>query len=222
MPFASQLSDLAIHPRLPQAAVIGKGVGEVWTLDLASGTWRRIAALHGPPTRLTYGGRAHRLFVVQERELVSIDVDTGAMRRTELPTPIDAITYSVHGNLIVVTSVEAKSIVCFTPDLDLHRRDELPAMPSDGPHFLSADPRNGTVFVTNPRSSEITTIDLTPAGAVVRGTKRLDAESISFVTQVNQQGTFYATEKGKISAFDLTDAAFLPTVFARAACRVLA
>jgi|SRR5215831_9036652 len=211
LPFAGQLSGLAIHPRLPQAAVIAKG--GVWTLNLASGTWRRIAALPAP-TRLTYGGRAHRLFVVQERGLVSIDVETGALRRTELPTPIDAITYSEHGNLIVATSVEAQSIVSFTPNLDLHRRDELPDMPFRGPHFLSADPRDGTIFATNPRSSEVTTIDLTPAGAVVRTTTRLDGEPISFVTQVNRRGVFYATGNGKISAFDLAGHRVTAAVFA--------
>lgn len=201
LPFSGEVVDLAMHPALPRVAVVGKGSGEVWMLDLTNGAWSRIAGLRGPQL-LSFGGRAHRLFVVQERELISIDVETGAMHGAELPVPIDALTYNAHTNHIVLASVRAKTMLSLAPNLALRSEQKLPEASGGGRLFLTADPRDGTIIMTRAGSSEITTLHLEPSGVGTQAAGRLATTDITSAAQGNRRGTLYVTEQGRIGAFD--------------------
>jgi hypothetical protein len=202
VPFPGEIEDIAIHPGLPSAAIIGQQDNNVWMLDLPTGAWRRIATLRAP-RRLTFAGRAHHLFALDQDDIVTINPEDESIRRVETRLRADAISYDPTANSIVVASVSSSKLLVLSTNLQARREYELTGTPLRGPVFLTIGPRDGAVILTEASANELRILRPQPSGIVSETTRRLAANRITAAAQVSRSGTLHTIEDGRIVAFDM-------------------
>jgi hypothetical protein len=202
LPFHGEIGDMAFHPGLPKAAIIGQRDRSVWMLDLSAGTWTRIVSLRAPRL-LTFGGRAHHLFVLEDEEIVAINPENGSLRRVETKLRTDAISYDPKTNSIVAASMSSRKLLFFTPDLQSRREYELPGPPLRGPIFLTVGTRDGAVILTESQTNELRILRLQPSGLFTETKGRLAANRITAAAPVSRGGMLYTIEDGRIGVFNI-------------------
>jgi hypothetical protein len=143
------------------------------------------------------------LFVAQGQELISIDHESRIVQSAQLPIPIEAITYDAHADLIVVASASESRIMRLTPNLEARTEYTLGASGVVGRLSLTADPRDGTILMSQPGAPVISTIQLQPSGPVIQKIGLLNAGTVAAAAEVSPRGKLYVTEDKKIAAFDL-------------------
>jgi hypothetical protein len=201
LPFDGEVADLALHPAAPRAAVIARGSGEVWTVDIPRATWRKTATLTAPRL-LTYGGRDRRLFVVQGKEVLAFDRAGKALGKLDAGAAIEAISYDQKNDRLIAAVASAKRLLAVAPELRLIGETEAPEVPGSGRLALSVNGRDATIVLSREGSPEAATLRWEAAGARTAGGFRLQTEGRTAAAHVNRKGRLFAAEDGKIATFD--------------------
>ncbi len=200
LPFDGELLDIAVHPFLPTASFIGRGCDDVWALDFRTGSWTKTVSVPSPE-RLTFGGRERRLFVVHGTEISGFDKSGQPLGKISVGERIDAISYDAKNDRLIVAPSSATRVVAVSPDLKLVGETHAPAVAGTGRLALSVNGRDGTIVLSRAGSTKAATLRWHPTGAIAAGQFHLLAEAPHAV-HVDRRGKLYASENGKIAAFD--------------------
>ncbi|HYG81760.1 MAG TPA: hypothetical protein VD861_15290 [Pyrinomonadaceae bacterium] len=201
LPFNGEIVDLALDPPMSRASVIARGSGEVWTLDVAEGSWSKTGGVSGAQL-ITYGGRRESLFVVQGREIKSFDEEGRPLGRFDAGVSVDAVSYDQKNDRLVVASSAAKRLLAVAPGLQVLGQAEAPDVPGSGRLSLSVNGRDATILLTRQGSPEAATVRWHATGALATGRFRLLAQGPTSAAHINRKGRIYVSEAGKVAAFD--------------------
>lgn len=208
LPFDGEVADIALHAAEPLAAVVSAS-GGVWLLDLVDGRWQPLASVQGAQ-RVCWRGRGVQLFVAQKlgghHGVASFDGEGGALGSMAMPGRVDAMSYDVrHDRLIVAcggATVASRRLRALTPALKAAGELALPPLPGSGRLSLSVNSRDATLVLGREGSPEVVTLRWLPGGAVVSGRLTLSAKDASSALQVSGVGRLHLSEGGKVASFD--------------------
>jgi hypothetical protein len=201
LPVNRDLLDLAIHPSLPQATVIARDSGEIWTLDLAEGTWSKLATVDAPQL-LTYGGRDHRLFVAQGREILAFDKAGKPLGKLDAGAAVDAMSYDQKHDRLIVAAATPKRLLSVASGLKVLGDIEAPNVPGTERLALSVNGHDGTIVLARGNSPEAATLRWHESGAFAVGHFQLLAQGPTAAAHINRNGQLFVSEAGKIATFD--------------------
>jgi hypothetical protein len=202
LPFRGDLGDLALNLSTPQVAVVAKGSGDVWTLDLAEGTWTKVPGVSSARV-MAYGGRNQRLFVVRGSEIVSLDEAGSQLGVLDLGVAIDGISYDSQNDRLVVASSASKRLFAVAPKLQILGQVESPTVPGTGRLSLSVNGRDSTIVLTREGSAEAATVRWHSTGALVTSRFHLLAQGVTSAAHVNRKGRLFVNEAGNLATFDM-------------------
>ncbi|MCM3874770.1 MAG: hypothetical protein ND895_29090 [Pyrinomonadaceae bacterium] len=201
LPFNGPLVDMAIHPSVPGASMIARGSNEIWTLDLARSSWSKTATVSSPQF-LTYGGRDRRLFVVQNKEILSFDGTGKALGKLNTGVAIDAISYDQKNDRLIVAAPSTKQLLAVSPALKVLGNTEAPNTPGTGRLAMSVNGRDATIILSREGSPEVTTLRWHSTGARATGHFRVMTDGHTAAAHVDRKGRVVTSENGKIATFD--------------------
>lgn len=201
LPFKADVADLVLHPSSPKASVIAAGSGEVWTLDLSEGTWTKVPNV-SKARLITYGGRDERLFVGQDREIVSFDEAGNRLGKIDIGATVDAVSYDQKNNRLFVASASAKRLFSVTPNLQATGNVEAPELRGDGRLSLSVNGRDSTVIITREGTPDAAKVRWHSTGALSSGRFRLLTDGPTASGHTDRKGRLFVSEAGKIATFD--------------------
>jgi hypothetical protein len=198
-PFSGGISELVLDPSGCGLSVIAQNDGQVWTLDLAEGTWVQLANVLGA-SALAYGSRRERLYVVQDRQVSAFD-DTGTLTgKLDMGASVDALSYDQKGDRMIAL-VGGKRLTSFDSALKLQGQIDAPAVLGSGRLNLSVNSRDQTISIARHGNAEVATLRWRDTN-VVNGRFKLLADAAVSGAHVNRQGDIYVSEGGKIATFD--------------------
>lgn len=211
LPFDGGVSDLVLDPSLAVVSVIAEASGEVWTLDLAEGSWTRVGDLRGAQ-RLVYGGRRQRLFVVRGSEVVAFDGEGQSVGRLDAGLRLDALTYDATGDRLV--GLGGDKLVLVDPQgLKVSGHTEAPVLPGSGRLSISIDPQDRSVVLSRSGSPEFTVVRGLSGGRMSRRRLHLRDAGPSSGAQVNAKGRMVVSDGGRVATFGADGARVQGSVF---------
>ena len=201
LPFLAEVKDLAVGPGGAEVAVIARGTGEVWLLDVAAETWRRLENVDSARL-LAYGGRRQSLYVIRGNEVDAFDEDGRRVGTLDAGVPIDAISYDLKHNRLLALVDSGKSLLAIAPALRVIGKVDAPALEGNGSLALSVNAQDGTIVVTRHGTHEAATMRWHATGAMATGRFRLLAQGATAATHAHRKGRLFVSEAGRIAAFD--------------------
>jgi hypothetical protein len=211
LPFDGGVSDLVLDPSLAVASVIAEASGEVWTLDLAEGSWNRVADITGA-RRLVYGGRRQRLFVVRGSEVAAFDGDGQLVGRLDAGLKLDALTYDAARNRLV--GLGGDKLLSVDPQgLNVVGHTEAPVLSGQGRLSISMDPLDGSVILSRSGSPEFTAVRGLSGGRMSRRRLHLRGAGPNSGAQVASKGRMVVSDGGRIATFGAEGARVQGSVF---------
>jgi hypothetical protein len=211
LPFGSSITDLVLNPSAPFASVIAEGSGEVWTLNLADGTWAKTPGIAGAQ-RLVYGGRRQRLLVVQGRQVTSFDAAGQQVAVLDAGVELEAITYDAEEDRLI--SLGNRKLISIDPvSLQVVDQAAAPELAGEGRLALSVDRHNKRVVLSRSGSPEVVSIRWGSLGGTVDRRIRLRSAGASAALHVDHRGRAFVSSNGKIEAFDSDGARQVGSVF---------
>lgn len=199
-PFQGGVSELVLDPSGCALSVIARDDGQVWTLDLAEGTWLQLANVRAA-TALAYGSRRERLYVVQDRQISAFD-DAGALTgKLDLDASVDALSYDQKGDRMIAVVAGGKRLTSFDSAFKLQAQIDAPVVLGSGRLNLSVNSRDQTISLARHGNAEVASLRWREAN-VVSGRFKLLADGAVSGAHVNRKGDIYVSEGGKIATFD--------------------
>lgn len=204
LPFEGEVVDIALHPAEPLAAVVSRA-GEVWTLNLADGTWLKLPSATAAH-RVCWRGLGMQLFVAQKRSVAALDGEGQLLGSLATAGAIEAMSYDVRNDRLIVACGGARAalrhLLAVTPALKVIGEVPLPALPGKGRLALSVNSRDATLVLNRQGSSEVATLRWLASGALVSGRLALASGADTSALQVSGLGRIYLSEGGKVASFD--------------------
>lgn len=204
LPFDGEVADIALHPVEPLAAVVSSA-GEVWTLNLADGTWLPLLGAKAA-LRVCWRGRGIQLFVAHKRSIAAFDAEGSALASLASPASVEAMSYDLRNDRLIVAcgsgTVASRRLLAVTPALKTTAEVPLPPLPGKGRLALSVNSRDATLVLSRAGSPEVATLRWLASGAQVSGRLALAARAETSALQVSGQGRIYINEGGKVASFD--------------------
>jgi hypothetical protein len=213
MPFSGEIGDLVLNPSDSTASMIAKNTGEVWTINLADGTWNKISAI-SKAKLITYGVN-DQLFVQQDNRLLAFDSSSKQVGQIDL-VGVDALSYDHKHNRLVALSSANKALLSFSPQLTLLEKNPLPVIQGSGRFNLSLGSRDGTAVISREGSSQFARVPM-----FTKSSKKLESIKIKS-TQAGAvhaaKGRLFLNEGGKIASYESDGKRKAKSIFDGLAC----
>ena len=173
-PFKQTIIDLALDPVSVVAAAVTEN-GDVWKLDLADGTWTKLAHVDRA-IRIAFGA-ASRLYVATATDgrVVCLDRTGKPIARAATRSPIADIAYDVRERRLLALSQDVRTLTAFSHRLKRLGSTEAIAPAGKGRIKLTVDGRDSTLIIAREGSPGVATMRWHPSRVTSRALLELKA-----------------------------------------------